>query len=294
MAVKKKVSSAPAKKAVSLVEAKMPTLAQMLSRVPPIGAEERGAFTGQFAQSECIEMGKQTRSVAVRECAVKWAAEMLSAVTGPEKELVPYSPERLSFVLELIVNLDAERDKNTKTRVDSGALRSDRDLARTRLAAARKRLVPALQRATQGDDSASAEVARLRDQGSSDRESAESTQGLVKVGRKLINGTNAQRIVASSIGLTAARLDAADAAAKGLLDARDDVALGASGAVQRDSPTVNAIEGRVLLEMRIMKASIEDAREDGASVMALVPTVGVAHVFGNQKKKAPKSVEKEK
>lgn len=287
MAAKKTVSKrVPTKKRVSLLEEKTPTLAQMLARAPAIGAEEREAFTAQFTLAECTTMGAQTRSAAVRECAVKWAARVLTVVTGPESELVPYSSERLSFVLELIIALDAERGRNTESKADSGALRTERDLARARLIAARKRLVPALLRATKGDDAASAEVARLRDQGTSDRETAESTQGLVKVARKRLAGTTAQKIVAKSVGITAPRVSIADAAAKALLEARDDVALGASGAGQKDSSEVNALEGRVLLEMRIMRASIEEAREDGASVMGLVPTAGVAHVFNKKAKKA--------
>lgn len=203
-------------------------------------------------------------------------------VTGPEKELVPYAPERLSFVLELIGGLDAVRGANAKTSADSGSLRSERDLARTRHAALSRRLESLLLRATKGDDAASAQVARLRDHGKSDRETAEATQSLVAVARKLLQGTKAQKLVAASVCLTAARVEEANRAASALLDARDDVALGASGASQKDSAVVNAVEGRVLLEMRMMKVSIEEAREDGATVPVLVPTAGVAHVFGRK------------
>lgn len=277
MAAKKEVET---KKPV-----KTPTLAQMVVRVPAVDAASRAAFTAQFTSVECVTLGAQTRSVAVRECAMQWAASMLKAVTGPEKELVPYAPERLSFVLELIGGLDAVRGANAKTNADSGSLRNERDLARTRHAAASRRLESLLVRATKGDEAASAEVAQLRGHGKSDRETAEATQSLVKLARKRLQGTKAQKLVAASVCLTAARVDEADAAASALLDARDDVALGASGASQKDSAAVNAVEGRVLLEMRMMKASIEEAREDGATVPALVPTAGVAHVFNKKTKK---------
>jgi hypothetical protein len=284
MASKKTVSEdAPAKK--SRTEDKTPTLAQMHARVPAIGADERAAFTAQFSNAECATLGAQTRSAAVRECAMTWSASVLKSVTGLEKELVPYAPERLAFVLELIGGLDVVRGKNAKTSATSTALRSERDLSRARLTEVAKRFVPVLTRAVKGNEAASAEVARLRDHGKSDRESAEAVQGLVKVARKLLTGTKAQKIVANSMGLTAARVDAADAAAKALLDARDDVALGASGTHQKDSAEVNVVEGRVLHEMRIMKASIEEARDEGASVPGLVPTAGVAHVFGRKPKK---------
>ena len=264
---------------------KTPTLAQMVVRVPALDAASRAAFTAQYTPVECVTLGAQTRSVAVRECAMQWAAGMLKAVTGPEKELVPYAPERLSFVLELIGGLDAVRGANAKTNADSGSLRSERDLARTRHAAASRRLESLLVRATKGDEAASAEVAQLRGHGKSDRESAEATQSLVRVARKLLQGTKAQKLVAASVCLTAARVEEADVAARALLDARDDVALGASGASQKDNAAVNVVEGRVLLEMRMMKASIEEAREDGATVPALVPTAGVVHVFNKKTKK---------
>ena len=282
-AKKKRVSKgAPAQ---SLALEKTPTLARMLALVPAIGAEERMAFTSQFTPSACAKLGAQTRSGAVRECAVGWAARVLFAVTGSEKDRVPYSAARLAFVLELIVALDAARSANTKTKAVSGALRTARDLARQRLALLRKRLVALLLRATQGDDVTTAEVTQLRDQGNTDRGSAESVQRLAKVAHKILAGTKAQKLVAGSIGLNASRVDGAEAAAKALLDAREGVALGASGTSQRDSTAVNLVEGRLLLEMRIMRASITEARQDGASLMALVPVAGVAHVFGSQKKR---------
>ncbi len=273
------------KMTVSKVATKTPTLAHMLSRVPSIGAEERAAFTAQFTPAECIRLGAQTRSAAVRECAVTWAAGVLGAVTGPEKELVPYAPERLAFVLECIVELDAVRAQDAKKSAASTVLRSARDLARTRLSQVRRRLLPVLMRAAKGNAAASAEVAQLRDHGASDRESAEGMQSLVRVARKLLTGTSAQKLVANSMGLTAARVDAADAAAQSLLNARDDVSAGASGTPQKDSREVNLVEGRVLHEMRAMKASIADARKAGASVPLLVPTAGVAHVFNKKAKK---------
>ncbi len=273
------------KKTVPQAPTKTPTLAKMLSSVPSIGTEERAAFTAQFTPAECIRLGAQTRSAAVRECAVTWAAGVLVAVTGPEKELVPYAPERLAFVLECIVELDAVRAQDAKKSAASTVLRSARDLARTRLSDVRRRLLPVLTRAAKGNAAASAEVAQLRDHGASDRESAEGMQSLVRVARKLLTGTSAQKLVANSMGLTAARVDAAEAAAQALLNARDDVSAGASGTPQKDSREVNLVEGRVLHEMRIMKASIADARKAGASVPLLVPTAGVAHVFNKKAKK---------
>jgi len=56
-----------------------------------------------------MTLGARTKSAAVRECAMQWAAIALKALLSGDKELIAYAPERLSFVLELIVQLDAER-----------------------------------------------------------------------------------------------------------------------------------------------------------------------------------------
>lgn len=264
---------------------KVPTLAQLIARTPSIGADERNAYTAQYSKAECITLGARTKSAAVRECAVKWAALALEGLSSGDKDLIAYSLERLSFVLELIVTLDAERAANTKKDAASGTLRTGRDLARTRLQETRIKFFRVLLRATKGDAALTAEVERLRAHGESDRETAEAVRDAAAVGEKLVKGAKAQRIVASSVGLTDALVKQAKEASAALLDARDDVALGASGTHQRDSADVNAIEGRVLHEMRLMKGAFDDAREDGASVPALVPTAGVAHVFIKKAKK---------
>lgn len=281
MAVKKKASSPVAK---------VPSVAQLIAKTPSIGADERDAFTAQYTKAECIALGARTKSAAVRECAVKWAALALEGLSSGDKELIAYSLERLSFVLELIVQLDAERASNTKKDAASGSLRTGRDLARTRLQQTRIKFFRVLLRATKGDDAKTAEVERLRGHGESDRETAEAVRDAAALGETLLTGAKAQRIVASSVGLTDALVKQAKEAAAALLDARDDVALGASGTHQRDSTDVNAIEGRVLHEMRLMKGAFDDAREDGASVSALVPTTGVASVFTktSSKKTEPK------
>lgn len=259
--------------------AKVPTLAQLIARTPSIGADERSAYTAQYSKQECITLGARTKSAAVRECAVKWAALALEGLWSGDKELIAYSPERLSFVLELIVTLDAKRSANTKKDAASGTLRTGRDLARTRLGETRIKFFRVLLRATKGDDAKTAEVERLRAHGESDRETAEAVRDAAAVGEKLLKGAKAQRIVASSVGLTDALVKQAKEASSALLDARDDVALGASGTHQRDSTDVNAIEGRLLHEMRLMKGAFDDARDDGASVPVLVPTAGVASAF---------------
>jgi hypothetical protein len=56
--------------------------------------------------------------------------------------------------------------------------------------------------------------------------------------------------------------------------------------VQRDTTAVNAIEGRILFEMRDLKAAIDDAREDGATVAPMVPTAGVLAAFQQRAEKA--------
>jgi hypothetical protein len=270
--------------------AKVPTLAQLIARTPSIGADERAAFTAQYSKAECIALGARTKSAAVRECAVQWAALALKGLSSSDGELIAYSLERLSFVLELVVTLDAERASNSKTDVASGSLRSGRDLARTRLGETRIKFFRVLVRATKGDDQKTADVERLRAHGESDRETAEAVRDAAALGEKLLKGGKAQRIVASSVGLTDALVKQAKEASAALLGARDDVAIGASGTHQRDSTDVNAIEGRVLHEMRLMKGAFDDARADGASVPVLMPTLGVASVFKktSSKKSDPK------
>ena len=161
----------------------------------------------------------------------------------------------------------------------SVVLRNTRDLARVRVRRSRTQLFRVLTRATRGDANKTASLESLRGRGDGDRDVAEVVIGLAGIVRELCQGSATQRAVAASYGLSVRTASEAESAARTLLDAREDVALGAAGAVQRDTTAVNAIEGRILFEMRDLKSAIDDAREDGATVAAMQITAGVAAAF---------------
>jgi hypothetical protein len=233
-----------------------------------------------------VVLGARTKSASVRECAMQWALAGAGALGGPEKELIAYAPERLAFMVELLLNLDEERSKGAATGGATVVLRNTRDLARARVRRARTQLVRVLTRATRGDANKAGSLESLRGRGDGDRDVAEAVIGLAGIVRALCQGSATQRAVAASYGLSARTASEAESAARLLLDAREDVALGAAGAVQRDTTAVNAIEGRILFEMRDLKAAIDDAREDGATVAPMVPTAGVLAAFQQRAEKA--------
>ena len=274
------------KQAVSIFVAEEPpietstvNIERLLSQLPVLTQPVRLAYTAQRDVASCVALGARTKSGAVRECAVQWAASAAGSLRGTSKELIAYTPERLAYLVELITQLDRARTGSAVKGESSVVLRTTRDLARARVRRTSTRLGRMLDRATRGDATMTTSLARLRERGASDRDTAELVLALAGLVRELCQGTAAQRAVAASFGLSLRVASDAETTARSLLDAREEVALGAEGAVQRDSMPVNAIEGRILLEMRDLKAAIDDAREDGAMVPPMVPTAGVLAAF---------------
>src|SRR5262245_48062324 len=83
---------------------------RLLARLPALDDTHRDAFASQFTDAQCMQLGIRTKSAAVRDGALAWASEaapaVLDAVLGPS---IDYTPERVAWIVELVVRLDTER-----------------------------------------------------------------------------------------------------------------------------------------------------------------------------------------
>lgn len=250
-------------------------LVQLLTMLPALDDLHRDAFFEQFTNQACMELGRRTKSSAVREQAFAWAVAAAPALLGADtKHRIGYAAMRLTWLVELVAELDRVKAGAPRS-ADAASLRNARDILREKAKAERARLKARLAVALAGD----AGAALLAGAPTNDEELIEALHSLATLADKLLTGTHAERIRAASANLTDVDASAAIGIADALHDARHDVTLGGRAARDRDTPEVNAVEGRILHELLLLRDAFDHARTDGVPVPAFVPNSGTAGVL---------------
>ena len=249
---------------------------QLLTHLPALDETHRKAFSGQFPDADCLALGARTKSEAVRNVALAWAAEAAPLLTGPQADDVDYDPSRLAWVVELVVKLDVQRDDAGLTGKKQSSLRSERDLALSKAKVLHARLASKLKRAAPGGalDGAAA--------GESVAELAAGLKSLANLVDQTVQSKDpSARILAQTAKLTAADAQAARDAAKSLSTAGEQVTLGGRAKGDRDTPAVNLVEGRLLKELLFLRDAFDEAKGRGVPVPALAVTPGVKQVLAH-------------
>jgi hypothetical protein len=259
---------------------------QLLARLPALDGAHRNAYLGQFSEADCAALGAQTKSAAVRAGALAWAAEATPALASPAlAPEIDYAPERLAWLVELIVRLDAARGESGRSGARQSSVRTVRDVAREKAWGVRKRLAGKLSRVVRGDPIA---TVALADAGSapSDDDLLGSLGILASLADRVTQSTEPSVLVlAASARVAAADATGAREAMAALKAASRDVALGGRAQGERDTPAVNVVEGRVLFELLFLRDAFDDARRRGVAVPALVPPTGLRHVLAHSRPK---------
>ena len=263
---------------------------QLLTRLPALEAIHRKAFTNQFTEAACLALGTATKSAAVRAGALAWAGEAQPAVTNAAiADEIDYAPERLTWVVELIVRLDAVRGESGQ----KGALQSTtwttRDVSRDKAKALRQRLMRKLRRVVAGDEIASRALADTAAV-ATDQELTDALNAIASVVDTVTASSDPEvRILATMARVTAADAEEARAAASASASTKDTVALGGRSVGDRDTPAVNQVEGRLLKELLFLRDAFDDARQRGVAVPALIAPPGLRQVLArSHPKKAAK------
>jgi hypothetical protein len=266
----------------------------LLAKLPGLAGAHRKVFTGQFTDAECVARGAKTRSLAVRDCGVSWASDasaaLLSPALAPE---IDYAPERLAWVLELCVRLDAERAASGAKGKKQSTVRTERDVARAKAVALRRRLLTKVGHLVKGDDVVSAELDAAAAAPTDDELMGSLGQIATLVDTFTQSKDAEMRLLAAMWRVTPADADAARAAVSALGDASNDVALGGRATGDRDTPEVNLVEGRLSFELLLLYEAFEEARGRGVPAPVLVVPPGLRHVFqrSHSKKPAPAAPE---
>ncbi len=254
----------------------------LLSRSKPLSDDERGAFRSQFSDARCDAMGVRTKSANVLAEAKSWAVTIDKALDQYPRDLRRYGRTRFVWLLECVRDLAREIDAQRNAGGAGSAQASDLAARRSDALGARKDLTSTLEGLTEGDDAATEGVATATAIARDDDESlVRSVRALAALASDWLARAQhhvAARVLVASLGLDEADVNAATAKASALEEAMVARALGEKGSTF-DRPSVNRIEGRVLLEMQRVMRVFEEAKKLNKLVPRLVPGSGVRSVM---------------
>lgn len=233
--------------------------------------DERRIFTTKYSDAQCEDKGGGTRSEGVLSEAVGWAATIDKALPDFPVELRRYPRARFAWFLECIRALAAERTLQQTKGGAAGVLKTAVDQAEKAALTARKEVVDSLEELVEGD--ATEEDALSNALGSTDRpDRTVASMGTVcaYARRWLTRDDAGSKKRVELAGLTLAEVETAENAAATLVQATAGKTLEGATLV-RDSPAVNRIEGRVLLEMRAAMRVFNKANVLNKQIPKLVP-----------------------
>jgi len=256
---------------------------------PALTNDERALLAGKYADKKCEAMGAGTKSEGVLSDSLGWAPIIDKALSTFPPELRRYHGSRFSWYLECVGKLASERTLQQTKGGAAVVLKAVVEKATKTALDTRGELVDSLEELVEGDEAEEAALSGAL--GSTDRPDriVTSIGTLSAYGRQWFAREDAaSKKKVEWAGLSVAEIEAAENAAAALAQAAAGKTL--EGAViVRDSPEVNRIEGRVLLEMRAAMRVFNKANARNKSIPKLVPGDATRNALVSRSTKAAKA-----
>ena len=235
-------------------------LAAMLGALPSLDETTRAAFRSQFTDDQCRELGATTRAAVVELEAMGMARTAFDFLQGPRTALVRYSPERLAYLLAGIGDLVEARGDDLAARNKAASSRGGRSLAEAAAQRVAGELHLALRDVVVGHEALARELDEARRSVTPATDLAASLDALAGVLDRWLRGKNPWlHALLRGANLSDADITRARDASAALRRERD--AAQSQGPSRYDSAAVNAIEGRVLFELRLLRKTFLRAAE---------------------------------
>ncbi len=254
-------------------------LTSLAADQPPLTPTQRAAFSARYADGACEEMGAKTKSESVLGDAIAWAPIMDKALRKHPGALRRYGRARFGWFLECTGALAEARAEQQGRGGAAAASKALALKAESAALTARADLLETLDELADGNPQDQAALSAAI--GSTDRPDriVASLHSLVTLARSWLARDSATfKALADSIGFSSAEIDAAHAAAEALAEATAGATL-EGRIVPRDTPPVNRVEGRLLLEMKAAMRIFGSANARTNDVPRLVPGPGTRHVL---------------
>jgi hypothetical protein len=263
-----KTSATPAKAATpSETAAELQQLAAIRARHPPLSAAQSAALFALYTDEQCRDHGANTKARDTFRGAMSWAR-----IIGERAPDAAIAPVAARWFLDCTTALgDALSGRVIAANPGHAGALSDAE------AAAKKKTQRALRRLRDAAGGNSTHKATIDAAVTFDGVGNEHVQRATKIAalcKQWLATAGASPVAAFGIDDgTVAALEAAAATLSGLVATTP-----AARAIDRDSPEINAAEGRLLFAMRTLWDDAADAREDGTS--SLLYTVSPAILRG--------------
>jgi hypothetical protein len=279
------VSQSQNEPAASQFAADLLTVTSTLAALPPLTDVQRKAFEGQFSVERCDKAGVRTKAADVLADGVAWVPIIHKTLTAQSDAVRRYRLSRFVWLLESLQAL-ASAIEAQKTGVGS-------------VEEARKRAENAYNAAAAMREDLLLVLGTLAGDTEADRNALETARGKVTdantlaaslkslatlAGQWLKREDAAAKALVESVDLTKADIDKAHRDADELIAATSSASVEGKREV-RDTPPVNRIEGRVLLEMQLVMGIFESAHKRNKMVPRLIPGAGTRSFL------APKRIE---
>ena len=256
-------------------------------KVPPLTDAQRSAFSAQFLDTQCDAMGARTRSAAVLQDALAFAHVIEAALAKNRPALRRYGAARFAWFLECIGALESARAQQAQEKDAGAPARYALEHAVSRALEVRRELLHALELLAGEADPYRGELDAARGKTTKPGDVASSLNDLARLGDAWLRRSDAEsKALVSAVDLQRGDIDLAWSAAQSL-----EQALARASGVRlsdgRDTPSVNRVEGRVLLEMRCAMRAFAHAHDNDALVPRLVPGAGTRNVLAAPRGKKP-------
>jgi hypothetical protein len=249
---------------------------------------ERRAFREQFSEAQCDEFGSRTKAEAVCRDARAWAPTIDAALRKHPEALRRYGRARFAWLLECIRDLSEALEAQRAAQGSVGASKRHASSVKEAALQARDELLETLEILVGGSAGERGALSTATGTTESPASIARSLRDLAELAEGwLKRDTEEAKALVTSVDLATGDVDTARRAAEALDRAVGDSALEGKS-VARDLPSVNRVEGRVLLEMRTVMRVFERVHARSAVVPRLVPGPGTRSVLGRRSTAASK------
>lgn len=242
-------------------------------------AAQRAAWLHQYPAEITAGWAARTNASETELEAFNWAKTASVALLDSSiAESIAYPRERLVFLLECVQDVAASRERSASTKGDADSLRTTRDAAASSVSRALKKL-RARMKLVAGDH-AESKLAIRAAIAKAEPKSDESSQltALVALANTWIADAGPLALLATEKGVTTALCAQCT---ESVLRFRAARAATPTAAASKDSPAVNAVEGRLLGEMSALRDALLAAREErGDKLVPMVLPRATAALFG--------------
>lgn len=261
-------------------------LQKIRSRYPAPPDHKVKGYRSQFSDAICAELGTRTKARLVLLEAQSWAVIIDRGLRTPGIEkILKYTPDRFGFYFDCMDTLETNlREQQVRQGAVKDIKRANEDAEKAARAAS-ETLGETLADVAGEREKEEAELAGLPATLTSPDDRAERLRKMVELGRRWTKRKDPElQVLIEEYALDEAALASAEKAAADLESTRPEAR--GNRVEPHDSPAVNLVEGRMLVEMKVVKRLFDRARLVNKAIPAVIPGAGTRAVLSPRPKVA--------